>query len=79
MNRIAVEVDESIKSFDPITERKLAIPRTLQTIIAKPGTSFSELARASALDKYAEAQLRLINALYPEGEPAPGQKLKVVQ
>ncbi|MGH8727914.1 MAG: M48 family metalloprotease [Burkholderiales bacterium] len=81
MNRIASEVDESIRSFHAITaeERKLAEPRTLQTITAKSGTSFAELAKRSALDKYAESQLRLINALYPEGEPAAGQKLKIVQ
>ncbi|HET6756657.1 MAG TPA: M48 family metalloprotease [Burkholderiales bacterium] len=81
MKGIASDVDESINSFHAITaeERKLAEPRTLQTITAKTGTRFSELARASVLDKHAEAQLRLINAFYPEGEPAPGQKLKVVQ
>jgi predicted Zn-dependent protease len=81
MNRIQSEVDDSIKSFHAIAgpERKLATPRTLQTTTAKPGASFAELARASSLDKYAEAQLRLINARYPEGEPVPGQKLKIVE
>ena len=39
----------------------------------------AELARNSPLDRDAEEQLRLLNDLYPDGEPRPGQRLKVVR
>ena len=37
------------------------------------------LAKNSPLGKHAESQLRLMNRLYPTGEPVPGQLLKVLQ
>ena len=37
------------------------------------------LARQSPLGADAESQLRLMNDLYPSGEPKPGQLLKIVQ
>jgi predicted Zn-dependent protease len=37
------------------------------------------LARQSPLGADAETQLRLMNGLYPSGEPEPGQLLKIVQ
>ena len=33
----------------------------------------------AAMRADAESQLRLMNALYPSGEPSPGQRLKIVQ
>jgi predicted Zn-dependent protease len=37
------------------------------------------LARQSPLGANAESQLRLINDLYPSGEPKPAQLIKIVQ
>jgi predicted Zn-dependent protease len=71
----------SAQSFHAITanERLLARPLRLNTIEAGADTRFSELAKNSPLESYQEEQLRLINALYPQGEPQPGMLLKVLQ
>lgn len=71
----------AINSFHAITpaEKRMARPYLLQLITARPGTTMAELARHSPLGADAESQLRLINDLYPGGEPSPGQLLKIVQ
>ncbi|HBU28662.1 MAG TPA: peptidase M48 Ste24p [Thiobacillus sp.] len=71
----------AINSFRAITpaERQAARPHVLQLITAQPGTTMAGLARQSPLGIDAESQLRLMNALYPSGEPKPGQRLKIVQ
>jgi predicted Zn-dependent protease len=71
----------AINSFRAITpaERQVARPHVLQLITAQPGTTMAGLARPSPLGIDAESQLRLMNALYPSGEPKPGQRLKIVQ
>lgn len=71
----------AINSFHAITpaEKRAARPYRLQLMTAPPGTTMAELARQSPLGADAESQLRLINDLYPGGEPRPGQLLKVVQ
>jgi len=71
----------AINSFRAITpaERQAAQPHVLQLITAQPGTTMAGLARQSPLGIDAESQLRLMNALYPSGEPKPGQRLKIVQ
>jgi predicted Zn-dependent protease len=60
-------------------ERKLAQPLKLRVITAKRGTTFAELARTSPLGNSAASQLRLLNGLYPNGEPTAGQPLKIVE
>jgi predicted Zn-dependent protease len=71
----------AINSFRAITpaERKTARPYVLQLVTAQPGMTMATLARQSPLGADAESQLRLMNALYPSGEPGPGQILKIVQ
>ena len=51
----------------------------LQLITAPPGLTMAALAQRSPLAADAERQLRLMNDLYPSGEPRPGQLLKIVQ
>ncbi|MDT4876204.1 hypothetical protein FQZ97_1116270 [compost metagenome] len=70
-----------IKSFRPITaaERKLAEPLRLQLVKAKSGQDIAALAKQSKLPGDAEASLRLLNNLYPSGEPRPGDWIKVVR
>ncbi len=60
-------------------EQKLASARHIKIIRAKSGDTFAKLAKESALTNYAEDQLRLINGLYPDGEPTPGQLIKIVK
>jgi predicted Zn-dependent protease len=71
----------SINSFRAITpaEKLAARPYVLQLLTARPGLTMAALARQSPLDDDAESQLRLMNDLYPDGEPRPGQRLKIVQ
>jgi predicted Zn-dependent protease len=71
----------AINSFHAITpaEKKAARTYTLQLVTARPGQTMAALARQSPLGADAERQLRLMNGLYPNGEPEPGQLLKIVQ
>jgi len=61
------------------SEKKLATGQKLQLITADSATRFSELARQSPIRKHAESQLRLLNDLYPTGEPKAGQRVKIVR
>jgi predicted Zn-dependent protease len=70
-----------INSFHAITpaEKRATQPYLLKLVTARPGTTMAGLAQTSPLGEAAESQLRLLNDLYPAGEPAPGQRLKIVQ
>ena len=72
---------ETAQSFHAMTdkERTLASPLHIKTIVADADTSFSTLASQSPLETYPEEQLRLINAMYPKGEPAPGNIVKIIK
>lgn len=61
------------------SEQKLAKGHKLKLITAKRGDTFAGLAKKSPLANYAEAHLRIINNMYPDGEPAAGQKIKIVE
>ena len=56
-----------------------ARPLTVRAITARAGLTFAELAGLSPLGKHAEGHLRVINGLYPAGEPVAGQALKIVE
>jgi predicted Zn-dependent protease len=60
-------------------EIDLATGRNIKLIIAKEGDTFVKLAKLSKLPEYAEAQLRLINNMYPSGEPTVGQQIKIIK
>jgi predicted Zn-dependent protease len=60
-------------------ERNSVRPLTLRIINAPANATFAELARNSPLGKNAISHLRLLNGLYPNGEPVAGQPLKVVE
>lgn len=78
-NRTALK--DSINSFRSISqqERQLAKPHVIRVIQAQPGMTMASLAAQSPLGWSAESQLRLMNDLYPAGEPKPGQLIKIVQ
>ena len=75
------EINAAINSFRTISEpeRALARPLTLRIINAPKDARFADFAGKSPLGKNALSQLRLINGLYPNGEPAAGQPLKVIE
>jgi predicted Zn-dependent protease len=72
---------DSIKSFRAITdaERDAAKALTIKLITVEPNTRMADLAARSPLGRNAEGYLRLMNGLYPKGEPVAGQTLKIVQ
>ena len=71
----------AINSFHALTpaERKAARPYRIRLVTAQSGTTLARLAAQSPLGGNAVSQLRLMNGLYPSGEPQPGQVLKVIQ
>jgi len=69
------------KSFRRMTkkERVYAKPRRLHIITAKKNTRFAKLAKKSQLGANAEAQIRLLNKFYPDGEAPAGTPLKIIR
>jgi predicted Zn-dependent protease len=51
----------------------------LRLVTVKAGMTMASLARQSPLGSEAESQLRLMNDLYPGGEPMPAQLIKIVE
>lgn len=52
---------------------------TVQIVRAEEGTTMAGLAEKSPLTNYALDQLRVINGLYPDGEPENGQLIKIIE
>lgn len=80
-SRHKAAMDAAMNSFHAMTaaERALAKPLRLRVITAAAGQTFAALARTSPLGRFAENHLRVINGLYPSGEPVAGQSLKIVE
>lgn len=60
-------------------EFQLAEPYRLQIVRATEGTTIESLAKEARFEKYQVQQLRLINDLYPDGEPKQGDLIKTVR
>ena len=77
----AADIEATIMSFREMTdeERAFARPLRLRVITAPAGATFAALARKSPLGRFSEGHLRVINGMYPTGEPVAGQPLKVVE
>ncbi len=60
-------------------EKKLATGLRLNITKVKTSINFQLLAKISPIPRYAESELRLLNDLYPTGEPKIGQPLKIVR
>ncbi|MGA4319913.1 M48 family metalloprotease [Ectopseudomonas hydrolytica] len=72
---------EVIRSYRPLKadERKLAEPVRLHLVRAKAGQSLAALAKEVPQQGDGEAQLRLLNGLYPDGVPRAGDWLKTLR
>ena len=70
-----------INSFRPMTgaERKQVQPLRLHMVKVKAGDTFERLAKNSQLPGDAVKALRLLNNLYPSGQPRAGDWLKIVR
>ncbi|NKB60872.1 MAG: M48 family metalloprotease [Gammaproteobacteria bacterium] len=60
-------------------EKKYAEEKKIRLVRVSKGDTFAKLAKKSNLDQYAEEQLRLLNGMYPDGEPAIGQLIKIIK
>ena len=71
----------TIKTFRRLkqNEFELAEPYKLKTIRATETTRIADLAKTSPIKKYPAETLRLLNDLYPDKEPQPGQLIKIVE
>ncbi len=71
----------TIKSMRQLksSERKLAKPKNIKLIRAKSGDTFAKLAKQSDIEHHPIEQLRLLNGMYPDGEPKSGQLIKIVK
>lgn len=70
-----------IRSFRPLSarERQEAEPLRIHLHRFRAGESLAALARQSRLPDDALGTLRLLNGLYPHGEPKPGDWIKLVR
>ncbi len=71
----------SVKTFRRLRDNEFtaAEPDRIRLIQAGANTRIAQLAQKSAIKKYPVEELRLLNDLYPDKEPTPGQKLKIVE
>lgn len=60
-------------------DRDKAAARRLRATQVKPGETIRDLAARAAFPDHAEDRLRLINGLYPDGEPRAGDWVKLVE
>ncbi len=69
------------RSFHPLTaeEKRIAEGLRLRVVRARAGQTFAQLAQKSPVTNYPELVLRLINDKYPNGEPAAGEPIKIIQ
>jgi len=72
---------EAAQSFHAMTEneRSLARPLKLKVTQVDSKGSFSTLAGQSPLETFPEEQLRLLNNMFPDGQPRPDMLLKVIE
>lgn len=70
----------TIFSFDKMDadDRRVAKPPRVQILRAEEGTTMEGLAASSPITNYALQKLRVMNGLYPHGQPEPGQLIKVI-
>ncbi len=74
------EFISTIFSFDRMTRedfQEAKVPK-LQVVRAEEDTTMEQLASESPITNYALDKLRVMNGLYPSGQPEPGQLIKIV-
>lgn len=72
---------DTIHSFHELgeKERREIKPLVIRLVTVRASDTYAKLAQHSPLGKSAENYLRLINGSYPQGEPIPGQQVKIVE
>ncbi len=82
LRKIANDKDfiASIFSFDRMTKddfQNAKLPK-VQVVRAEDDTTMEQLASESPITNYALDRLRVMNGLYPNGQPEPGQLIKII-
>ena len=74
-------IERTMHSFHVMNplERKLAQGLKISLRRTAPGDTFEKYAAHSPLGKNAAGYLRLLNHAYPDGEPVPGEEIKLVE
>ena len=69
------------QSFHPLTDRESALAKPLKIHLyqVQQGDNVEKIAKRSNLPGHVTEQLRLLNGLYPHGEPLAGQEFKIVR
>lgn len=60
-------------------DRTRAAPRRIELQRVRRGDTYARLANSSSLESYKIEQLRLLNGVYPGGEPSAGELVKVIK
>jgi predicted Zn-dependent protease len=71
-------VAQTLRSLKP-SEFPLAEPYRVKVLQAKDGVRLGDFVKDFPDDKYQLQQLELMNGVYPNGNPQPGQLFKVVE
>ena len=84
LSRIAADADyiATIFKFERMKSRQdLAFAQAprVKVVQVKDGTTIEKLAQRSAIPNYPEQELRLLNGLYPAGQPKAGDVIKIVE
>ncbi len=81
MTRFDPVFQQTAGTFHQMTaaERDKAQPMTIQVIEADNDSSYESLSSQSVIEVDSEAQLRLLNGHYPDGEPNAGELIKIVR
>jgi predicted Zn-dependent protease len=79
-NAAANDLRATVTSFRPMSaaDRQAAKPWQVRTVTMPAGQTIASLARSTPFGALAEAEMRVLNGVYPQGEIAPGRMVKVI-
>lgn len=77
-DRVILSIVQTLRSLKP-AEYPLAEPYRVRIVKADASTRLDQYAREMPVEKHQKEELQLLNALYPNRDPDPGQLLKVVE
>lgn len=71
----------TINTFRRLRQNEFALaePYKIRVIRATENTRIADLAKSSPIKEYPVETLRLLNDLYPDKEPKPGQLIKIIE
>ncbi|MEE3278837.1 MAG: hypothetical protein VX211_03520 [Pseudomonadota bacterium] len=72
---------ETLKTLRGMTaaDIQMANTRRVKVLVANPHDTYAKLARRTAIRRYPEETLRLLNGGHPNGEPRAGDFVKIVE